>query len=172
MTHLSLRTIVFREATLEDLNGIVSLRNEASERLTSIYGKGHWTGTASEAGILNMMRTATVYLALNGESLVAMLALSTRKPWAIDTAYFTKCKKPIYLTAMAVAPDEQGKGIGRLCVERAILAARDWPSDAIRLDAYDAPAGAGEFYAKCGFSEMGRVVYRGVPLTYFEFCVE
>ena len=43
-----------------------------------------------------------------------------------------------------------------------------WPADAIRLDAYDAPAGAGDFYAKCGFREVGRATYRGVPLVYFE----
>ena len=38
----------------------------------------------------------------------------------------------------------------------------------IRLDAYDAPAGAGPFYSRCGFREMGRVIYRKVPLVYFE----
>jgi hypothetical protein len=38
----------------------------------------------------------------------------------------------------------------------------------IRLDAYDGPAGAGGFYAKRGFREVGRVVYRGTPLVYFE----
>ncbi len=41
----------------------------------------------------------------------------------------------------------------------------------IRLDAYDAPAGAGEFYRKFGFSEMGRTSYRGTPLVYFEMSV-
>ena len=46
--------------------------------------------------------------------------------------------------------------------------ARAWPGDAIRLDAYDAAAGAGEFYAKCGFREVGRATYRGTPLIYFE----
>jgi hypothetical protein len=46
--------------------------------------------------------------------------------------------------------------------------AREWPADAIRLDAYDAPAGAGAFYARCGFSERGRVVYKGNPLVYYE----
>ena len=58
-------------------------------------------------------------------------------------------------------------------VDRALLAeaeaeVRQWPGQAIRLDAYDAPAGAGDFYRKCGFREVGRVVYRGVPLVYFE----
>jgi len=36
------------------------------------------------------------------------------------------------------------------------------------LDAYDGAAGAGRFYAKCGFLEVGRKIYRGVPLVYFE----
>jgi hypothetical protein len=50
----------------------------------------------------------------------------------------------------------------------AVTVARAWPVDAIRLDAYDGPAGAGPFYAKCGLREVGHVVYRGVPLVYFE----
>jgi hypothetical protein len=36
------------------------------------------------------------------------------------------------------------------------------------LDAYDAAAGAGDFYAKRGFPEVGRVTYRGTPLIDFE----
>ena len=45
---------------------------------------------------------------------------------------------------------------------------RDWPGDALRLDAYDDPCGAGEFYTKCGFEEVGRATYRGTPLIYYE----
>jgi len=43
-----------------------------------------------------------------------------------------------------------------------------WPADAIRLDAYDAEAGAGPFYERCGFGERGRVVYKGNPLRYYD----
>ena len=39
--------------------------------------------------------------------------------------------------------------------------AKEWPVDAIRLDAYDRPSGAGPFYKKCGFKKLGRAVYRG-----------
>jgi hypothetical protein len=42
--------------------------------------------------------------------------------------------------------------------------AERWPAQAIRLDAYDAAAGAGGFYATCGYRETGRV--RGTPLVY------
>jgi hypothetical protein len=42
------------------------------------------------------------------------------------------------------------------------------PADAIRLDAYDAQAGAGPFYTKCGYRELAHVVYKNNPLIYFE----
>jgi GNAT superfamily N-acetyltransferase len=99
---------------------------------------------------------------------VATFQLGTRKPWAIDVSYFSKSTRPLYLTAMAVDPDAQGNGVGRRCVEEILRIAREWPADAIRLDAYDASAGAGAFYAKCGFREVGRVIYRNNPLVYFE----
>jgi hypothetical protein len=44
----------------------------------------------------------------------------------------------------------------------------EWPADAIRLDAYDAEAGAAEFFRKCGFREVSRAAYRKVPLVYLE----
>jgi hypothetical protein len=43
-----------------------------------------------------------------------------------------------------------------------------WPGDAIRLDAFDLPGGAGEFYAKCGYRKMGSITYRAAPLIYYE----
>ena len=90
---------------------------------------------------------------------------------AIDRTYFSQCNRPLYLASMAVAPDLQRQGIGRLCVEAAAKLVKQWPGDAIRLDAYDAVAGAGEFYRKCGFREVGRASYRNVPLIYFEMLV-
>ena len=56
----------------------------------------------------------------------------------------------------------------RLALEDAVAVAPAWPADAIRLDAFDAEAGAGGFYARCGFAERGRTAYKGNPLVYFE----
>ena len=85
--------------------------------------------------------------------------LTTRKPWAIDTRYFANSRTPLYLLAMAVTPAKQRQGIGRRCMEEAKRIARAWPADAIRLHAYDAAAGAGPFYARCGSTEVGRATY-------------
>src|SRR5258708_19997608 len=97
------------------------------------------------------------------------LWMQTKKPWAMDVSYFTPWARPVYLTNMAVAPELQRGGLGRRSLEAAIVIAREWPADAIRLDAYDAPAGAGDFYARCGFREVGKRVYRTTPLRYFEW---
>jgi GNAT superfamily N-acetyltransferase len=114
------------------------------------------------------MRIASVWLVRSGRAPVATFALGTRKPWAIDRSYFTPCERPLYLTNMAVRPDYQRRGVGRRCVDEIIRIAREWPGQAIRLDAYRGPAGASDFYARTGFRHVGDVTYRGTPLAYFE----
>ena len=73
-----------------------------------------------------------------------------------------------HLLNISIAAGHQGQGLGRIALEDAMKVAAEWPADAIRLDAWDADAGAGAFYAKCGFNQRGRVIYRGTPLVYFE----
>ncbi|MGH7677970.1 MAG: GNAT family N-acetyltransferase [Gemmatimonadaceae bacterium] len=122
----------------------------------------------TDRGIRLNIRTSRVLAARRGKTLVATLRLATKRPWAIDAAYFVEVPRPIYLLDMATHPEHQKLGIGRRMVEKAKQAVKAWPGQSIRLDAYDAPAGAGEFYAKCGFREVGRVTYRGTALLYFE----
>jgi GNAT superfamily N-acetyltransferase len=158
-------------ATVADVPDIVALQIGVAGKLTAAFGVGPWSGTTTEKGMLFTMRKATLFIARRRGQLIAMMALGTKKPWAIDRKYFSPCERPLYLTAMAVAPELQRQGIGRLCVEEAKRITKQWPANAIFLDAYDAEAGAGEFYRKCGFREVGRASYRGAPLIYFEMFV-
>jgi GNAT superfamily N-acetyltransferase len=156
------------EATPEDAAALARLRNEVAERLTRAHGKGHWSYASTEHGILSGMKRSRVYVAWHEGRIIATLTLQAKKPWAIDRSYFANVNAPVYLLSMAVDVDWQGRGIGRQCVEQARILAGRWPADAIFLDAYNAPAGAGDFYRKCGFEEVGRVIYRGTPLIYFQ----
>jgi ribosomal protein S18 acetylase RimI-like enzyme len=158
-------------ATAEDVAGLVALRMAVNEHLAKEHGEGYWLSRPTEKGALFGMRNAKVYIARHGKKLVATLTLSRRKPWAIDAKYFSKSERPLYLTNMAVEPGRQRRGLGRGCIDEARRIAAQWPGDAIRLDAYDAAAGAGEFYRKCGFREVGRATYRNAPLIYFEMLV-
>lgn len=158
----------FALAEDKDALELAALRSLAAKHLTARFGRGHWSGEATERGVLASMNTGSVWVARRGRTLTGTFRLATKKPWAIDKAHFTPTKVPLFLTDMAVLPGMQGLGIGRRCLQKAVDIAHAWPADSICLDAYDAEAGAGDFYRRCGFREVGRVVYRGVPLIYFE----
>ncbi len=161
-------SLELQPATTRDAADLVALRETVNRDLASKFGGGMWIAKMTEKGALLAMRMARVYVARERGILIATLALSTRKPWAIDKSYFAQSKRPIYLTNMAVLPGRQRDGIGSQCIDAARRIALAWPGDAIRLDAYDAVAGAGGFYSKCGFREVGRAVYRKAPLIYYE----
>jgi GNAT superfamily N-acetyltransferase len=154
-------------ATASDAAPLAALHTAVANDLTETYGTGPWSSSTSEKGVLFAMRVSTVYVARLGDELVGTLRLATKKPWAIDTSYFPACKRPLYLLAMAITPARQRQGLGRQCLETIKWIAKSWPADALRLDAYDAKAGAGGFYASCGWHETGRIIYRSAPLIYY-----
>jgi GNAT superfamily N-acetyltransferase len=160
--------LVHSLATADEAAEIASLRTAAALALGEAYGPGHWSIPATAKGVLFGMRHARVLTARADGRLVGVLRLATKKPWAIDVSYFTPVGRAIYLTDMAVHPSAQRRGVGRRMLAQVDAIVREWPGQAIRLDAYDAAAGAGAFYAACGYGEVGRVTYKGNPLVYFE----
>lgn len=155
-------------ATEADAAAIAALRTSVAEHLTAHHGRGHWSSIVTEKSVARAIEASRVLVARNGSDVVATLRLATKKPWAIDREYFVSVRRPLYLLDMAVEPGLQRRGLGRSLLQEAEAVARAWPGDAIRLDAYAGAPGAGDFYARCGFREVGRVTYRGVPLVYFE----
>jgi GNAT superfamily N-acetyltransferase len=160
--------LTFRDATASDVPVIAGLHNAAAGALTARFGEGRWSSLVTERGVLTALRHARVRLGRSGKRVLTVLRLAAKKPWAIDGSYFTPVRRPVYLTNMTVSVTHQGEGLGRLALEDARRVTLGWPADAIRLDAYDAVAGAGTFYAKCGYTPRGRVVYKGNPLVYYE----
>jgi GNAT superfamily N-acetyltransferase len=166
------RRLIFSRATASDAVALAALHLAVAADLTTRYGKGHWSRCPGEKGVLRAITTSHVMVARDARgTIVATLQLATKKPWAIDRAFFTPVKRPLYLLNMAVTPKLQKKGVGRRCLEEAARIASAWPAQSICLDAYDAAAGAGGFYARCGYREMGNKIYRGVSLVYYEFLV-
>ena len=162
----------FSTAIQSDAPELAALHTAANEDLTQRFGQGRWSTVATEKGVLFHMRHSRIVIARSGKHIVGTLNLQTKKPWAIDVSYFTPVKKSIYLVGMAVLPALQKRGIGRALLEEATTQSREWPADAIRLDAWDAVAGAGPFYAKCGYREVAHVLYKTSPLIYFELVLE
>ena len=155
-------------ATPDEAAAVAALRNAVATELTTRHGIGHWSSVSSERAVRADMKRSTVYVWRENGRAIGTLQLATKKPWTIDRRCFTPATRPLYLLGMAVDPRHQGAGIGRRCIADAVAICRTWPADALCLDAYDADAGAGGFYRKCGFTEVGRATYRNTPLIYFE----
>lgn len=163
--------LVFASANDSDAAALAALHSAVAHDLTRRFGQGFWSLAQSERAVLADMRRpkfSRILIVRASRRIIGTLRLATKKPWAIDTAYFTRVERPLYLTGMAVHPNFQRAGVGRLLMKEAEALARSWPADAIRLDAFDADAGAGGFYAKCGLREVARVRYKNDPLVYFE----
>lgn len=161
----------FARAGPADVPALAALHAAAAADLTARHGPGPWSRSPSERGVAAVLRReGETWCAYTGRTLVATWTLGRRKPWAIDLRYFSpEPRRPRYLTDMAVAPASQGRGVGRRCLARALEDAMAAGADTVRLDAYDGAGGAGGFYKRCGFREVGRASYRGTPLVYFEW---
>jgi predicted N-acetyltransferase YhbS len=159
-------------ATPDDAAAIADVISHAARDLTAKHGQGHWSAVATGKGVLSGMSKAKVLVARNGEEVIGSLRLTSLRPWVIDAAYFTPVPRPVYLVDMAVRPGYQGKGVGRSLIEEAKAMVTAFGGDAIRLDAYAGVAGAGGFYQKCGFTEMGQIIYKTVPHIYFEWLIK
>ena len=161
----------FRDATDDDIPQLAAVQNAAAGALVARYGDGPWGALVTERGTALAMRHARFRIGVDAKTLVCCLRLAQKKPWAIDVSHFTPVPRALYLTNMAVAVARQGHGIGRRALDDARDVTREWPAQSIRLDAWDAPAGAGAFYEACAFAPRGALRYRDTPLCYYEWLI-
>lgn len=164
-----METVRLELAGEEDAAAIAALRLAVARDLTAKFGPGVWSlATDTVEGVRIEVRGQTVYLARHDGVVWATLRLADRNPWVGDTSFFTTAARPVYLTSMAVSPTHQRCGIGRACLAAVEKLSRERGAGAIRLDCFDAPAGAAEFYRRCGFTAVHRGLYLGTPLVWLE----
>ncbi|MGA8743444.1 MAG: hypothetical protein WB561_19800 [Terracidiphilus sp.] len=113
--------LVFAIDTNSDAAELAELHTAAAENLTRRFGHGFWSSPPSERGILANMRPpkfSRLLIARTKGRIVGTLRIATKKPWAIDTSYFTSAAKPLYLTGMAVHPTFSAKESAVSCSKR------------------------------------------------------
>ena len=121
--------LTFGDATESDVAAINELHNAVAQDLTARFGKGHWSYASTEKGVAHSLKHAKLRIGRSGKRIVTVLRLAKKKPWAIDLKHFSKVKRPFYLTSMAVAPELQGQGLGRACLEQVAEIARKKGAD-------------------------------------------
>jgi GNAT superfamily N-acetyltransferase len=158
-------------AMISDAAALLALRTAVAEGMTRDFGAGDWSQPPTRPDVLRQLRASQVLVARRGAELVGTVRLAQALPWAIDASAFTPVTKALYVLGLAVAPPWRNRGIGRELMDAAKDLARCSGAQALWLDAYERRAGAGEFYLKCGFRQVGGTKYREEPLIYFEWLV-
>ncbi|MEO8018747.1 MAG: GNAT family N-acetyltransferase [Pseudomonadota bacterium] len=158
-------------ATAHDAPALAVLRASVARDMTERYGEGDWSATPEEGDVLGQLNASRVLVARRDQQIIGTVRLVRALPWAFDASAFTPIKTALYVLGLAVAPHAREQGVARQLMEAAKEVSRSWPADALWLDAYDHLAGAGPFYLKSGFREVGRTKYRKMRLIYYEWLV-
>jgi len=159
-------------ASPADARAIADLRTSVAQDMTRRFGPGHWSACPSKATVLRQMRASQVLVARQTGDIVGTVRLVTATPPLFDSSGFTPVNTALYALGLAVAPHQRQRGIGRQLMEAAKQMARARPVQALWLDAYDHAAGAGPFYLRCGFREVGRSEQGDVGLVFYEWLAD
>jgi len=100
-------TLRFRDATTKDVAAIAGLLNATAGALTARFGEGRWSSMTSERSVELSLRHARLRVGVEKKRLLTTLRLAPKKPWAIDIAYFTPARRPLYLN-LADAHEKAG----------------------------------------------------------------
>jgi GNAT superfamily N-acetyltransferase len=156
-------------ATSSDAGALAALRTSVARDMSQQFGEGAWSATPSEAEVTQQLSASHVLVARREPEIIGTVRLARAIPWAIDSSSFTPVASALYVLGLAVIPEARGQGVGRQLMEAAKATARAESAGALWLDAYEHAAGAGPFYLKCGFRQVGRTLYRETPLIYYEW---
>src|SRR5215218_2360891 len=105
-------TFAIETARMGDAEAIAALQTRVADALTRTYGLGHWSSAVTAQSVARAMLSSRVLVGRDGGEVVSTLRLVTKKPWAIDVAYFSRVRRPLYLLSMAVDPSCQRGGLG------------------------------------------------------------
>lgn len=156
-------------ATSSDTRAVTTLRTAVAHGMSEQFGEGDWSATPSEADVARTLSVSQVWVARSNTGIVGTVRLARVIPWAIDSSAFTPVASSLYVLGLAVVAEARGQGVGRQLMDAAKHAASLSTAEALWLDAYDHAAGAGPFYLKCGFRQVGRTLHRPMPLIYYEW---
>ena len=160
---------ISKAVSLTDFQAVSELRQRCSLDLVNRYGDGHWKTWPSVDKLLRISSGGSdVFVMTENSEVRATFTFSRVGPFFLRPEYFA-CPEHVahYMTDLAVDPQYQRKGLGSRCLR--FVESISFPSvQAIRFDAYDAPAGAAAFYEASGYGLVCRIEFKGVPLILFE----
>lgn len=156
-------------ASQSDNAALNSLLNQCAETMAA-RGMHHWLGVYTPQTVADNLQQKTVYKLCIRQQIVACVALS-----ALPADYYTDCwpaapAADFYLTMLAVSPDCQQQGFGKVMVQ---FCQQQIPAgQTLQLDAVAHYPALLDFYRQLGFSQIAQGIGLGDKRYLFSWSAE
>ncbi len=138
-------------ASHADIDALNTLLNQCASKMAN-QGMGHWLGVYDKQSVTTNVQEKTVYTLRDKGRIVACVALASAPAGYYDDCWPTAPKADCYLTMLAVLPDYQQQGLGKLMVQYCQLQIPTGKT--LQLDAVAHYPALLDFYRQLGFQQI------------------
>ncbi|MDD6050761.1 MAG: GNAT family N-acetyltransferase [Clostridiales bacterium] len=126
-----------------------------------------WGVYPSDDILQESLAAGTLYVAREGETLLAAVTVDTCFEPEYEGVNWLFGTRPGAFHRLAIAPDQQGRGLGRKLLNDVMALLRDLGCDALRIDTYATNLHAQRLYESCGMRKAGEVIFAHRPLPFY-----
>ncbi len=125
-----------------------------------------WGEYPSEDFLRETLDAGALYVAKEGETLLCAVTVDTHFDPEYEGVNWLFGTKPGAFHRLAIAPDQQGRGLGRQVIEEVGRILREMGCDSLRIDTYSPNENARKLYGRVGFRAAGEVRFFHRPLPF------
>lgn len=156
-------------ASITDIIALNHLLNQCADSMAA-QGMQHWMGVYDEPAVTKNLQQKSVYTLRDKHEIVACVALSKEPADYYANCWPTAPKADYYLTMLAVTPDCQQQGFGKLMVQ---FCQQHVPNGhSIQLDAVAHYPALLQFYRRLGFQQIHEGIGLGDKRYLFSWSAE
>jgi len=140
----------------QQIDDIYALIETCGEDMWQRLGLDHWRPPTPKEVIREYARTKELFAVCDNANLVSTFTIRFDAPEPYPESCWTDPgHRAIYLNKLAVHPSQQGRGLGRWCMEQIEHLARERGCEAVRFDALTRNAPLLAFYDHLGYRRCG-----------------
>ena len=156
------------KATQSDFSAICSLYESVCAAMAdSASPQWVWGEYPAEDILQETLDAGTLYIAKEGDDLLAAVTIDTCFDEEYETVNWLFGQKPGAFHRLAIAPEQQGKGLGKKIIADVCDILRSQSCDTLRIDTYEKNLAAQKLYTGLGMRKAGEVRFFHRPLAFY-----
>ena len=159
--------MMLTKATSADFSAICSLYESVCAAMASTSPQWVWGDYPNEDFLQETLDAGTLYVAREDDTLLAAVTIDTHFDPEYDGVNWLFGVKPGAFHRLAIAPQQQGKGLGKKIIADVCDILRSQSCDTLRIDTYANNFSAQKLYEKVGMRKAGEVHFSYRPLAFY-----